>query len=207
MFMRRFIQLQLGLVLYGASLALMVRAGLGLNPWSVFHQGLAELTGISLGMIVNGVGALVLLVWIPLRQKPGIGTICNVFLIGTSADVILWMLPQIDGMLLRIAFLVAAIVLNGAATGAYIGAGLGPGPRDGLTTGMVRITGWQVRWVRMGIEMSVLALGWILGGSIGVGTVLYALANGPLLQFFMPLFELRRPLRPGGEPLPTTPAP
>lgn len=207
MFMRRFIQLQLGLVLYGASLALMVRAGLGLNPWSVFHQGLAELTGISLGMIVNGVGALVLLVWIPLRQKPGIGTICNVFLIGTSADVILWMLPQIDGMLLRIAFLVAAIVLNGAATGAYIGAGLGPGPRDGLTTGMVRITGWQVRWVRMGIEMSVLALGWILGGSIGVGTVLYALANGPLLQFFMPLFELQRPLRPGGEPLSTTPAP
>lgn len=201
MFIRRFIQLQLGLLLYGASLALMVRANLGLNPWSVFHQGLAELTGISLGMIVNAVGALVLLVWIPLRQKPGIGTICNVLLIGTSADVVLWMLPPIDGMPLRIAFLVCAIALNGAATGAYIGAGLGPGPRDGLTTGMVRITHWQVRWVRMGIEVSVLALGWTMGGSIGAGTVLYALSNGPLLQFFMPMFELREKTSGTDEPL------
>lgn len=201
MFIRRFIQLQVGLLLYGASLALMVRANLGLNPWSVFHQGLAELTGISLGMVVNGVGALVLLVWIPLRQKPGIGTICNVFLIGTSADAVLWMLPPIDGIGLRVAFLISAIVLNGAATGAYIGAGLGPGPRDGLTTGMVRITHWQVRWVRMGIEMSVLALGWTMGGTIGLGTVLYALSNGPLLQFFMPIFEL-----PDAQAKPTAPA-
>jgi uncharacterized membrane protein YczE len=201
MFIRRFIQLQLGLLLYGASLALMVRANLGLNPWSVFHQGLAELTGISLGMIVNAVGALVLLVWIPLRQKPGIGTICNVLLIGTSADVVLWMLPPIDGMPLRITLLVCAIALNGAATGAYIGAGLGPGPRDGLTTGMVRITHWQVRWVRMGIEVSVLALGWTMGGSIGAGTVLYALSNGPLLQFFMPMFELREKTSGTDEPL------
>jgi uncharacterized membrane protein YczE len=201
MFLRRFIQLQLGLLLYGASLALMVRANLGLNPWSVFHQGLAELTGISLGMVVNVVGALVLLVWIPLRQKPGIGTICNVLLIGTSADVVLWALPPIDGMVLRTTFLVAAIGLNGVATGAYIGAGLGPGPRDGLTTGTVKITGCEVRWVRMGIEMSVLALGWIMGGSIGFGTVLYALTNGPLLQLFMPMFALpEKQLRP--EPLP-----
>ncbi len=207
MFIRRFIQLQLGLLLYGASLALMVRANLGLNPWSVFHQGLAELTGISLGMVVNGVGALVLLVWIPLRQKPGIGTICNVLLIGTSADVVLWMLPPIDGMALRGAVLLAAIVLNGAATGAYIGAGLGPGPRDGLTTGMVRITGWQVRWVRMGIEVSVLALGWTMGGSIGLGTVLYALSNGPLLQFFMPMFELPQKPAKAIEPAPEASAP
>lgn len=207
MFIRRFIQLQLGLFLYGASLALMVRANLGLNPWSVFHQGLAELTGISLGMVVNAVGALVLLVWIPLRQKPGIGTICNVLLIGTSADVVLWMLPPIDGMLLRAAFLVAAIILNGAATGAYIGAGLGPGPRDGLTTGMVGITHWQVRWVRMGIEMSVLALGWTMGGSIGLGTVLYALSNGPLLQFFMPMFELREKTPKIDNSLPVPPSP
>jgi hypothetical protein len=195
MFMRRFIQLQIGLLLYGASLALMVEANLGLNPWSVFHQGLSQLTGLSLGLIVNAVGALVLLVWIPLRQKPGIGTICNVLLIGTSADLVLWLLPPIEGMALRIAFLVGAIVLNGAATGAYIGAGLGPGPRDGLTTGVVRLTGWQVRWVRMGIEVSVLALGWVLGGVIGVGTVLYALSNGPLLQLFLPMFEIRdRPI-------------
>ncbi len=191
MFVRRFLQLQIGLVLYGASLALMVEANLGLNPWSVFHQGLSQLTGLSLGLIVNAVGALVLLVWIPLRQKPGIGTICNVLLIGTSADVILWLLPPIDGLALRIAFLIGAIVLNGAATGAYIGAGLGPGPRDGLTTGVVRLTGWQVRWVRMGIEVAVLALGWVLGGVIGVGTVLYALTNGPLLQIFLPMFEIR----------------
>ncbi len=191
MFIRRFLQLQIGLLLYGASLALMVEANLGLNPWSVFHQGLSQMTGLSLGLIVNAVGALVLLVWIPLRQKPGIGTISNVLLIGTSADLFLWLLPPIDGMALRIAFLVGAVVLNGAATGAYIGAGLGPGPRDGLTTGMVRLTGWPVRWVRMGIELGVLAMGWMLGGVIGAGTVLYALSNGPLLQFFLPMFEVR----------------
>lgn len=191
MFIRRFLQLQIGLLLYGASLALMVEANLGLNPWSVFHQGLSQITGLSLGLIVNAVGALVLLVWIPLRQKPGIGTISNVLLIGTSADLFLWLLPPIDGMALRIAFLLGAVVLNGAATGAYIGAGLGPGPRDGLTTGMVRLTAWPVRWVRMGIELGVLALGWMLGGTIGAGTVLYALSNGPLLQVFLPMFEIK----------------
>ncbi len=190
MFMRRFIQLQIGLLLYGASLALMVRADLGLNPWSVLHQGLSERTGISLGMIVNLVGLLVLLVWIPLRQKPGVGTICNVLLIGTAADVALWVLPPIEGLALRIAFLVAAIVLNGAATAAYIGTGLGPGPRDGLTTGLVRITGWRIGWARTAIEVAVLAMGWLLGGVAGIGTVLYALANGPLVQWFMARFEI-----------------
>ena len=190
MFMRRFIQLQIGLLLYGASLALMVRADLGLNPWSVLHQGLSERTGISLGMVVNLVGLLVLLVWIPLRQKPGVGTICNVLLIGTAADVALWALPPIEGLALRIAFLAAAIVLNGAATAAYIGAGLGPGPRDGLTTGLVRISGWRIGWARTAIEVAVLAVGWLLGGVAGVGTVLYALANGPLVQWFMARFEI-----------------
>jgi uncharacterized membrane protein YczE len=190
MFMRRFIQLQIGLLLYGASLALMVRADLGLNPWSVLHQGLSERTGISLGMIVNLVGLLVLLVWIPLRQKPGVGTICNVLLIGTAADVALWALPPIEGLALRIAFLTAAIVLNGAATAAYIGAGLGPGPRDGLTTGLVRISGWRIGWARTAIEVAVLAMGWLLGGVAGIGTVLYALANGPLVQWFMARFEI-----------------
>ena len=190
MFMRRFTQLQIGLLLYGASLALMVRADLGLNPWSVLHQGLSERTGISLGMVVNLVGLLVLLVWIPLRQKPGVGTICNVLLIGTAADVALWALPPIEGLGLRIAFLTAAIVLNGAATAAYIGAGLGPGPRDGLTTGLVRISGWRIGWARTAIEVAVLAVGWMLGGVAGVGTVLYALANGPLVQWFMARFEI-----------------
>ncbi len=190
MFMRRFIQLQLGLLLYGASLALMVRADLGLNPWSVLHQGLSERTGLSLGMVVNLVGALVLLIWIPLRQKPGVGTICNVLLIGTAADVALWALPPVEGLALRIVLLIAAIVLNGAATAAYIGAGLGPGPRDGLTTGLVRISGWRIGWARTAIEVAVLAIGWLLGGVAGVGTVLYALANGPLVQWFMARFEI-----------------
>lgn len=198
MFMRRFIQLQLGLLLYGASLALMVRADLGLNPWSVLHQGLSQLTGLSLGMIVNLVGALVLLIWIPLRQKPGVGTLCNVLVIGTAADVALLALPPIEGLALRIVFLTAAIVLNGAATAAYIGAGLGPGPRDGLTTGLVRITGWRIGWARTAIEVAVLGGGWMLGGVAGVGTVLYALANGPLIQRFMPWFEIR----PRGEDSP-----
>ncbi|WP_292032612.1 MULTISPECIES: YczE/YyaS/YitT family protein [unclassified Brevundimonas] len=188
--MRRFIQLQLGLLLYGASLALMVRADLGLNPWSVLHQGLSERTGLSLGMVVNLVGALVLLIWIPLRQKPGVGTICNVLLIGTAADVALWALPPVEGLALRIVLLIAAIVLNGAATAAYIGAGLGPGPRDGLTTGLVRISGWRIGWARTAIEVAVLAIGWLLGGVAGVGTVLYALANGPLVQWFMARFEI-----------------
>lgn len=198
MFLRRFLQLQIGLLLYGASLALMVEANLGLNPWSVFHQGLSEITGLSLGLVVNLVGALVMLVWIPLRQKPGIGTICNVLLIGTSADVFLWLLPPVEDLMPRILLLVGAIALNGAATGAYIGAGLGPGPRDGLTTGMVRLTDWPIRRVRTGIELGVLALGWLLGGTIGVGTVLYALSNGPLLQLFMPMFEIKE--RPGARP-------
>ena len=191
MFIRRFIQLQLGLLLYGASLALMVRANLGLNPWSVFHQGLSELTGLSLGTVVNLVGALVLVIWIPLRQKPGIGTICNVLVIGTAADATLAVLPSVTGLALQVALLAGAILLNGVATGAYIGAGLGPGPRDGLTTGGVRMTGWEVRWVRMTIEGLVLVLGWSLGGAIGVGTVAYALSNGPLLQIFLPMFEIR----------------
>lgn len=200
MFMRRFIQLQLGLLLYGASLALMVRADLGLNPWSVLHQGLSQLTGLSLGMIVNLVGALVLLIWIPLRQKPGVGTICNVLVIGTAADVALLALPPIEGLALRIGFLTAAIVLNGAATAAYIGAGLGPGPRDGLTTGLVRISGWRIGWARTAIEVAVLAIGWLLGGVAGGGTVLYALANGPLVQWFMARFEIGPKAEPATAP-------
>jgi len=191
MIIRRFIQLQLGLLLYGASLALMLRADLGMNPWGVFQQGLSDMTGISVGMVTNIVGALILLVWIPLRQKPGIGTICNVLVLGTAADLFLLVLPPVTGLPLRIGLLIAAILLNGVATGAYIGAGLGPGPRDGLTTGGVRVTGWEVRWVRTAIEVTVLALGWVLGGTVGVGTVLYAVTTGPLLQVFMPMFEIK----------------
>lgn len=203
MFFRRFTQLQIGLLLYGLSIALMVRGGLGMNPWGVFHQGLSEVTGLSLGMVVNGVGALVLLVWIPLRQWPGIGTLSNVLVIGLATDATLWLLPPVEGLALRSVFLIAAIVLNGVATGAYIGAGLGAGPRDGLTTGVVRLTGWQVRWVRMGIEAVVLVLGWMLGGAVGVGTILYTLSTGPLMQTFLPMFTLRAP-EPSPSPVPSS---
>lgn len=187
---RRLFQLFLGLALYGISLGLMVRADLGLDPWDVFHQGLAQRAGLSLGMMVNLVGAVVLLLWIPIRQKPGIGTIANVFLIGTFADISLWLIPPIHNLPLAIAMLVGGVFLNGVATGAYIGAGLGPGPRDGLMTGLVKRTGGSVRVIRTGIELTVLAIGWLLGGTVGLGTVLYAIAIGPIVHRMLPLFTV-----------------
>lgn len=190
MMTRRLIQLVLGLYLYGASMALLLRAGLGLDPWDVFHQGLSAHVGLSFGMLVNLVGALVLLLWIPLRQRPGIGTIANVLVIGTSVDLTMIFLPSIDDMAVRAGLLLGGVALNGIAGAMYIGAGLGPGPRDGLMTGLVRRTGWSIRLVRTGIELAVLALGWLLGGTVGVGTVLYALAIGPLVQTFLPLFTI-----------------
>jgi uncharacterized membrane protein YczE len=191
MMTRRLVQLLLGLSLYGASMALMVRAGLGLDPWDVFHQGLAGRVGLSIGLVVNIVGAGVLLLWIPLRQWPGIGTIANVLVIGTAMDLSLLVLPDLDGLPVRGAGLALAVVANGVAGALYIGAGLGPGPRDGLMTGLARRTGWPIRRVRTGIELTVLAAGWLLGGTVGVGTVLYAFAIGPLVQVFLPLFTIR----------------
>lgn len=191
MMTRRLFQLLLGLSLYGASMALMVRAGLGLDPWDVFHQGLAGRVGLSIGMLVNVVGALVLLLWIPLRQRPGVGTIANVLVIGTAMDLTLLILPELNGLPVRGAGLLLAVVVNGIAGALYIGAGLGPGPRDGLMTGLARRTGRSIRLVRTGIELTVLAIGWLLGGTVGVGTVLYAFAIGPLVQAFLPLFTIR----------------
>jgi uncharacterized membrane protein YczE len=188
---RRLIQLFAGLALYGASMALMLRATLGLDPWDVFHQGLAGHVGLSFGMLVNGVGAAVLLLWIPLRQRPGIGTIANIFTIGTAVDLTLLVLPEVQGLPMRAGLLLAGVVLNGVAGAMYIGAGLGPGPRDGLMTGLCRRTGWSIRVVRTGIELTVLGIGWLLGGTVGVGTVLYAFAIGPLVQAFLPLFTVR----------------
>jgi hypothetical protein len=187
---RRLIQLFWGLALYGLSMGLMVRSELGLNPWDVFHQGLAERTGLSLGTIVIIIGAAVLLLWIPLRQRPGVGTISNVFLIGIWADISLWLIPPANGLPTAWAMLLGGIFLNGVAGGAYIGAGLGPGPRDGLMTGLVRRTGKSVRLVRTGIEALVVAAGWALGGTLGVGTVLYAIAIGPLVHRMLPLFTI-----------------
>ncbi|MFF0655384.1 YitT family protein [Micromonospora tulbaghiae] len=192
---RRLTQLYAGLVLYGVSMALMIRSELGLDPWDVFHQGLARQTGLSFGTVTIAVGALVLLLWIPLRQRPGLGTVSNVVVIGLVVDATLAVLPPGDGMPARVALLVAGIVANGAATGLYLGAGLGPGPRDGLMTGFVaRHPRFSVRLVRTVIEITVLALGWLLGGTVGLGTVAYALTIGPLAQFFIPVFAL--PARP-----------
>ncbi len=187
---RRLIQLFLGLALYGVSLGLMVRANFGLDPWDVFHQGLSQRVGLSLGMMVNLVGAAVLLLWIPIRQRLGIGTIANVFLIGTFADISLWLIPPVHSLPLTIAMLVFGIFLNGGATGAYIGAGLGPGPRDGLMTGLVKRTGGSVRVIRTSIELAVLAAGWVLGGTVGLGTVIYAIAIGPIVHRMLPIFAI-----------------
>lgn len=197
---RRYIQLFAGLALYGVSLGLMVRANLGLDPWNVFHQGLSNRTGVSLGMMVNLVGAAVLLLWFPIRQRPGIGTIANVFLIGTFADISLWLIPPIDARPLEASVLAAGILLNGVATGAYIGAGLGPGPRDGLMTGLVKRTGGSVRVIRTSIEITVLGAGWLLGGTVGIGTILYAVAIGPIVQRMLPLLTI--PQEPATEPPP-----
>jgi uncharacterized membrane protein YczE len=183
---RRLVQLYAGLLLYGASMALMIRAGLGLDPWDVLHQGLAERLPLSFGMVTIVVGALVLLAWIPLRQRPGFGTVSNVIVIGLAVDAALAVLPAPDAPALRVAFMLAGVGLNGVATAAYIGARLGPGPRDGLMTGLVRRTGRSVRLVRTSIEVTVLAAGWLLGGTVGVGTVVYALGIGPLVHVLLP---------------------
>lgn len=178
-------QLFPGLALYGFSTALLVRANLGLDPWDVFHQGAARRTGFSIGVATIAVSALVLLLWIPIRQRPGFGTISNGILIGAFVDLSLRFLERPEALTLRYGFLVAGILLNGLATGMYIGAGLGPGPRDGLMTGLAG-RGHSIRVVRTSIEVSVLVLGWLLGGSVGVGTVAYALSIGPLAHVLIP---------------------
>jgi uncharacterized membrane protein YczE len=197
--LRRLSQLYAGLVLYGASMALQIRAGLGLDPWDVLHQGVSEHTGLSFGTVVIITGALVLLAWIPLRQRPGIGTVSNVFVIGIAVDASLALVPGAGSAPVAVAMLLSGVVLNGVAGGAYIGAGLGPGPRDGLMTGLVRRTGRSVRVVRTSIEVTVLAAGAALGGTVGIGTVVYALGIGPLVHVLLPALTVAPPapaLRP-----------
>lgn len=193
---RRLVQLFAGLVLYGATMALMVRSTLGLNPWDVFHEGLSRASGLSFGTVTILVGAVVLLAWIPLRQRPGFGTIANVVVIGLAADATLWLLPEPEHLATRIAYLLLGVVGNGIAGGLYIGAGLGPGPRDGLMTGLVRRTGRSVRVVRTTLELTVLATGWAIGGTVGLGTVLYALAIGPIVQLALGWFTIPEPSGP-----------
>jgi uncharacterized membrane protein YczE len=183
---RRLVQLYVGLGAYGASMALLVRSSLGVMPWDVLHQGLARRLGLSLGTMTIVVGVLVLLCWVPLRQRPGLGTVSNVLVIGVVVDAVLRVLPAPGPMWARVGFVAAGIVLNALATALYLGARLGPGPRDGLMTGLVRRTGGSVRVVRTAIEVGVVLTGWLLGGTLGVATVPYAVAIGPLVHALLP---------------------
>ncbi len=194
---RRMLQLLGGLLLYGGSMGLQIRSVLGLDPWDVFHDALSKRTGLTFGTITAITGALMLLCWLPLRQRPGVGTVCNILLIAVAVDATLFVLPTPGPLIARIALLVAGVVLNGLATALYIGARLGPGPRDGLMTGLHARTGLSVRLVRTLIEVTVLAVGWLLGGTVGVGTVVYALSIGPLTQAFLPLVSWKGQAVPG----------
>ena len=187
---RRLPQLFLGLVLYGVSLAMMVRGQLGLAPWDVLHSGLIRYLPITLGQAVVVMSFVVLLAWIPLREMPGIGTVANALVVGFSADATLAVLDAPGGIVPRVGLMVGGVVLCGLAGGMYIGAQLGRGPRDGLMTGLARRTGRSLRLVRTGIEVTVVVVGLLLGGAIGVGTVLYALGIGPLTQLWLPAFTV-----------------
>ncbi|HET7483643.1 MAG TPA: hypothetical protein VFK89_12375 [Actinomycetota bacterium] len=188
---RRVTQLYAGLVLYGFSSGLLVLSDLGLDPWDVFHQGIARRTNLSIGVCVIAISALVLLLWIPLRQRPGFGTLSNAVAIGLVIDATIALLPHPDSMWLRATCLGGGVILNGTATGLYIGAGMGPGPRDGLMTGLAA-RGHSIRVVRTSIEVTVLIAGWALGGTVGVGTVVYALAIGPIAHVTVPAFTIGR---------------
>ena len=192
----RLVQLYAGLVLYGVSSSLLVLANLGLDPWDVFHQGLSRTFGLAIGTWAIIVGVVVLLLWIPLHQRPGVGTVSNVVLVGLTMNVVLGHVHAPHAMAARVGCLVCGVFLNGVATGAYIGAGLGPGPRDGLMTGLAA-RGHSIRIVRTGLEVTVLAVGWLLGGTVGVGTLVYALSIGPLAHVFIPLFSHGRPTPEG----------
>jgi uncharacterized membrane protein YczE len=187
---RRLGQLYAGLVLYGVSDGMLLLAGLGVDPWDVLHQGLARRLGLGVGTWAVIVGALVMLLWIPLRQRPGFGTLSNVIVVGLVIDLVLEVVPTPHMLAIKVVMMLSGVVLNGVATGAYIGAGLGPGPRDGLMTGLAG-RGHSVRVVRTCIELAVLLTGWLLGGTVGIGTVVYALGIGPLTHIFLPRLSIQ----------------
>jgi uncharacterized membrane protein YczE len=201
----RLAQLFGGLVLYGVSDAMILLAHLGVDPWDVLHQGLSIRLGMQTGTWAIIVGAAVLLLWIPLRQRPGVGTLCNVVMVGGVIDAMFAVVPPPHSMAARIAFLAGGVVLNGVATGLYIGAGLGPGPRDGLMTG-IAARGHSIRVVRTGIEAIVLLIGWLLGGNVGPGTIVYAVSIGPLAHVFIPLFRHDTVIRAAPAPAPAAAA-
>jgi len=193
---RRLIQLFAGLTVFGVSIALMIRGQLGMPPWDVLHYGLASRLPMSIGVVSIAVSLLVLVGWIPLRQLPGLGTVANGVWIGLMIDLALRYLPEAPNLAWQVGFMLAGVALNGVATAMYIGSQLGPGPRDGLMTGLARRTGRSIRLVRSCLEVIVLAAGWLLGGVVGVGTLLFALTIGPLAQAFLPRFIV--PLEPRG---------
>ncbi|HEY6801916.1 MAG TPA: membrane protein, partial [Agromyces sp.] len=189
---RRFVQLFVGLFLYGIGIALIVRGELGVAPWDVLTQGIAKQTGLGFGLITVITSGVVLLLWIPIRQRLGFGTVMNALLVGPAADVGLWLVPPGLDLWVRLILLPAGIVVLAIATGLYIGAHFGPGPRDGLMTGLHAVTGWPIWIVRTGIEVVVLGAGWLLGGNVGIGTLAFALLIGPLCGYTIPLFAIKR---------------
>lgn len=188
--LRRLVQLYVGLVLYGVSMALMVQSSQGVMPWDVLHQGISRQTGLSLGTVTVLVALVVLLAWVPLRQRPGLGTVSNVVVIGLAVDAALAVLPAPSATAVQLTFGAAGVLLNAVATAAYIGVRMGPGPRDGLMTALVRRTGRSVRLVRTSIEVAVVAAGWSLGGRLGLLTVVYALSIGPLVHVLLPRLQV-----------------
>lgn len=204
MMLRRIPQLLLGLFLYGVAIAMMVQAGIGVSPWDVLTQGIARQTGLPFGLITNLVGLLVLLLWIPIRQRPGLGTLLNVLLIGPSAQLGLWLLPAAHQLWQQVALFAGGLALLALATGLYIGARFGPGPRDGLMTGIHRRWGWRLWIVRTFIEVTVLTIGWLLGGNVGVGTVLFAVLIGPMVNLTIPLLTVPVPASAAATPTATT---
>lgn len=188
----RLLQLLLGLFLFGIAAALMIHAGIGIAPWDVLSQGVSLRSGWSFGLVTNLVGVVVLLMWLPLRQKPGLGTVLNVLLIGPSAQLGLNILPAPSALAWQLVTFIAGLLLLAVATGLYIGARFGPGPRDGLMTGLHARTGWAIWKVRTLIEATALLVGWWLGGNVGLGTLAFALLIGPLCGFTLPLFDWQR---------------
>lgn len=189
-------RLLVGLVLFGSGLAVLVRADLGFDPWTVLSDGLRQVTDLTLGQLTVATSLVVLLLWIPLRERPGVGTLANALLVGVVLDLGVRVLPPVTDLLARGALLVLAVALVAVGTGLYVGAGWGPGPRDGLMTGLARL-GVPVALARGGIEVSVLLVGWLLGGSVGVGTLVFALGIGPLVGLVMPRLVIRP--RPAGD--------
>lgn len=188
--LRRSVQLLAGLLLYGLGIAMLLRGELGTAPWDVLTTGLITHIPISFGMMTVLVSAIVLLCWIPIRERPGIGTVLNALLVGPAADLGLLLFPETDALWVRILYLVGGVLVIGAATGVYIGSRFGPGPRDGLMTGLHRVTRLPIWIVRTGLEVTVVAIGWVLGGAVGIGTVVFALTIGPLCQLFLPVFNV-----------------